>query len=425
MVNIKNFFKYTKEDSLVRDSFILLVATMTMNIGAFLYHFVMGRVLGPSDYGVLGVVLTVFYVLLVPHYVIQTSISKFIASFRAKKNFKAVSNLFVRSTKKLIIASILLFFVVLGLSFFLADFLRIPLGILWIVALAIPFLFLVPIARGMLQGLQSFKLLGVNFVVEAFAKFLFGLLLVFVGFGVFGAVFGITAAYMTSFILGYFVLMKYFKKTKNIVDSKSVYKYSWPVFLVLLSLTLFYSLDVMLVKHYFDALQAGYYAAFAILGRIAFFASFSLVFVLFPKAVEAHALGKPNINLLKKSLFLVTFVSGSVVLGYLLLPKLVVLVLFGNEYLNIAKYIAPFAFIMTLFSYVYVLSFYNLSINRSKFVYGLLLLNLLEVIFIVLFHNTFSQVMWILGILISLTLVFMLVYTFAKNGKTIGSNSGV
>ena len=57
MVNIKNFLKYTKDDSLIRDSFILFVATMIMNLGAFLYHFVMGRMLGPEGYGILGVVL--------------------------------------------------------------------------------------------------------------------------------------------------------------------------------------------------------------------------------------------------------------------------------------------------------------------------------------------------------------------------------
>ncbi len=423
MDSIKKFFRYTKEDSLIRDSFILFIATMTMNFGAFLYHFVMGRMLGPAGYGILGVVLTLFYILLVPHYVIQTSISKFVASFKAKNDYGSISDLFVRSTKKILILSLLLFVFVIAASYFLANFLRIPAGVVWIVALAIPFVLLVPVARGMLQGLQIFKTLGVNFVSEAFAKFLFGLALVFIGFGVFGAVFGITAAYMTSFALGYFVLRKYFKKTKKNVDAKSVYKYSWPVFVALLTLTLFYSLDVMLVKHYFDAVQSGFYAAFAILGRIAFFASFSLVFVLFPKAVEAHALGKPNINLLKKSLILVTVVSGGVFLVYLLFPKLVVLVLFGKQYLEISKYIAAFALIMTLFSYVYVLSFYNLSVNRVGFVYGLFLLNILEILSIVLFHETFVQIMLGLGILITLTLIFMLFYTFSKNGKIISNNT--
>src|SRR3989338_9908522 len=120
MVNIKNFLKYTKDDSLIRDSFILFVATMIMNLGAFLYHFVMGRMFGPEGYGILGVVLTLIYVILVLHYVIQTSLSKFVASFHAKKDNASISNLFVRSTKKVILLGIILFVITLLLSWLLA-----------------------------------------------------------------------------------------------------------------------------------------------------------------------------------------------------------------------------------------------------------------------------------------------------------------
>ncbi|MBS3168842.1 oligosaccharide flippase family protein [Candidatus Woesearchaeota archaeon] len=381
--------------------------------------------LGPEGYGILGVVLTLIYLILVLHYVIQTSLSKFVASFHAKKDNASISNLFVRSTKKVILLGIILFVITLLLSWLLADFFRLPIGVVWIVALTIPFILLVPIARGMLQGIQNFKKLGINFITEAFAKFIFGLILVFLGFGIFGAVFGITAAYITSFILGYFVLKKYWKKTNRTVDSKEVYKYSWPVFVVLLTLTLFYSLDIMLVKHYFDAVQSGFYAAFAILGRIIFFASFSLVFVLFPKSVEAHALGKTNTKLLKKSLILVSIVSIAGLLVYLLLPKLVVLILFGSKYLEITKYVFPFGIIMMLFSFVYVLSFYNLSINRYKFIYALILLDISEIIFMILFHKNFYQIIFILGTLIFLALIFMLIYTFKKNGKVINSNSSI
>ncbi len=425
MVYLKKFLKYTKEDSLIRDSFILFIATMIMNLGAFFYHFVIGRMLGPSDYGVLGVVLSLFYILLVPLYVIQTSLSKFVAEFKAKKNIKSISTLFFKSIKKLIVVGLILFVLFLIISFFLADFLNIPKSLLWIVALAVPFVFLLPIDRGILQGLQNFKILGLNFVIESFTKFLIGIGLVFLGFGIYGAVFGIVAAYITAFACGFFSLRKYFKNYKKDINTKSIYSYSWPVFIVLLTLTLFYSLDVILVKHYFDSLNSGYYAAFAILGRIAFFASFSIVFVLFPKVVETHALGKSNFNLVKKALLLVTIVSVGLILFYLLFPKLVVLILFGKEYLYITKYLAPFALVMSLFSYVYILSFYNLSINKTSFVYYLFILDILEILLLVKFHSNLWQVIIVLLVLISITLIFMLFYTFYKNGKFINNNSSL
>lgn len=423
MVNLKKFLKYTKEDSLVRDSFVLFIASMVMNFASFLYHFVMGRMLGPDSYGILGVALSLFYILLVPLYVIQTSISKFVAGYKAKKDKKSIGNLFVRSFNRLFIVSLFVMLVSFVLSFFLDDYLKIPTSILWTITLSAPFVLLLPIERGLLQGIQNFKSLGYNMITETVARFVIGLALVFFGFGVFGAVFGIVGSFIVAFGFGFFALKKYFKKSKKPLDTKAVYKYSWPVFVVLLALTLFYSLDVTLVKHYFDDTSAGYYSAFAILGRIAFFASFAIVFVLFPKVAEAHALGKANISLLKKAMLLVTIVCGGVVLFYLLFPKLAVLVLFGSQYLEITKYIALFATVMSLFSYVYLLAFYNLSINRVGFVYYLFLLDIVEVLLLIRFHSSLMQVVFVLLGLIFLAFIFMLFYTFVKNGKTVNSNS--
>ena len=177
----------------------------------------------------------------------------------------------------------------------------------------------------------------------------------------------------------------------------------------------------MLVKHYFEDLTAGYYAAFAILGRIAFFASFSIVFVLFPKVAEMHALGKPNIHILKKALLLVTAICSGLILGYLLLPKLVVAVLFGERYFPIIPYMAPFAIIMSLFSCVYILAFYNLSIHRINFVYYLFLLNIIETLLIIKFHSNLWDILFVLLALISISLILMLIYTF-KNDKIIGNH---
>ncbi|MBI2148952.1 oligosaccharide flippase family protein [Candidatus Woesearchaeota archaeon] len=412
MVSIKDLLEKVKKDKMIKDSFVLLVATMIMNISGFLYHFVMGRLLDPAKYGVLGAILSILYILLVPFYVIQTSISKFIAGFKAKKDYKSISNIFSRSCKKLFFISIITIIIILIISPYIAKYLNIPVKTIWVVSIAIPFMFLLPIIRGLLQGIQNFNKLGWNFVVEAISKFIFGLILVYIGLHVFGAILGIVISYAVSFIVGFILLKKYFKTYKKELNTKAIYKYSLPVFITLLTLTLFYSLDVMLVKHYFDEITSGYYVAFALLGRIAFFASFSIVFVLFPKVVEMHELKKENIHLLKKALLLITIVCLGVITGYLILPKLVVLILFGSKYIAITKYIAAFALVMSLFSYVYVIAFYNLSINRTNFVYYLFILNILEILLIIRFHSSLWQIIAVLLILIFITLIIMILYTF-------------
>ncbi|MCD4666593.1 hypothetical protein K8R47_02170, partial [archaeon] len=75
MVNIiKKILKYDKEDSLIRDGIILVSSSLILSIAGYFYHFYMGRTLGPESYGILGVILSVVYILLVPAQVIQTTI---------------------------------------------------------------------------------------------------------------------------------------------------------------------------------------------------------------------------------------------------------------------------------------------------------------------------------------------------------------
>ena len=91
---IKKFLKYDKNDSLIRDGIILFTATMIANASGYIYHLGMGRILGPADYGALGAILSLLYILLVPFNVIQTTLSKFVAKFKANDQENKIRYLF-------------------------------------------------------------------------------------------------------------------------------------------------------------------------------------------------------------------------------------------------------------------------------------------------------------------------------------------
>ena len=163
------------------------------------------------------------------------------------------------------------------------------------------------------------------------------------GFGLSGAIIGIILSYVIPLIASFFWLGKSYSKKSEDIEIKSIYKYSFPVLLTMLSLTAFYSLDVILVKHYFNDLSSGFYAAASLLGRIVFFASLSISMVMFPKVAEMDAMKKPNVHILNKALLIVALISAAITIGYFVLHKLIVMLLFGYEYLEIASYIAHFA----------------------------------------------------------------------------------
>src|SRR3989344_1622923 len=159
-------FKKNLKNSLVRENFFFFLATNILNVFAFLFHFYMGRKLGPEDYGVLGVLLALIYLFNITSGTIQSSIAKFTSIFKAKKNFKKIKFLLRNSVKKLFFYGILFNLTFILISPLLAKFLHIPVLPLIILSFMISFEFILPVVRGALQGLQKFNNLGFNLILE-------------------------------------------------------------------------------------------------------------------------------------------------------------------------------------------------------------------------------------------------------------------
>ena len=126
------------------------------------------------------------------------------------------------------------------------------------------------------------------------------------------------------------------------------------------------------------------------------------------------------------SLIIIGLVGLSAFAFYTLFSDIIINMFVGNQFLPIKPYIGKFAIIMTLFSLVYSLSFYNISINRKKFILFIISGNILEVLLIILFHNSIGQIVNILLGLVSVLFIILFVYTvFKKNDRIINSNTSI
>ena len=407
-------FHLKKNEALIKDNLILFFAIGTANVLNYFFRFFVGRSLGPEEFGVFEVLLSLIYVIVIPLTAIQTTLSKFVAEFKVKNEDKKIAYLFSKSIKKI------------GLVGLMSQcFLKIEeLSPLIIIGVFMTFTFLIPVLRGFLQGLQRFKLLGSTFIVESLIKIGFGIPLIYWGFGVNGAIWGFMLGFFLPFLIIFYFVSRLFRSAKEKFESSNIYKYSFTVLIMLVSLTIFYTLDLILVKRFFDPITAGYYAALSLFGKVIFFASMSISIVMFPKVSELNSQNKNTRSLLFKSL-LITLILGAIgSLFYYLTPDLVVNLLFGKEYLIIAPLLGFFGIIMTIYSLSYVIAYYNIALQRLKFLYLLGSFNILELILIYLFHKTILQVMISLIIVMVLLFLSLIVYT-VKNDKSFNNYPGI
>ncbi len=409
---LKDFIKKKTEDPLIKGSMTLICGSMILYVCSYLYHFYSGRMLGPEDYGIVGALFSLLYVLLVPFNAIQMGITKFVSEFNAKKEFGKIKFLLNKSFKKFFLYGIIITIIFILFSGIISNFLKIPSKIpVIILGLIILPSLLLPIFRGTLQGLQSFIKLGANLGTEGFGRIFFVILLISLGFGVNGAILALVLAFTSALIIMIVQISKNFNKYKEQkIDTKELYKYSWPVFFITMTFTLIFSLDIILVKHFFDSVSAGYYTALSNLGKIVFFLSFPIIQVMFPVSSEETVLKKNN-NIILKSFLMIFTIGGFVSLFYFLFPQFMISILYGSAYMTISSLLGPFSIFMLVFSLSYLIAFYNLSKNRTKFVKWVVLSVFLEILLIWLFHSSLIQVILSLISLNSIVLLYLLLYT--------------
>jgi O-antigen/teichoic acid export membrane protein len=157
-----------------------------------------------------------------------------------------------------------------------------------------------------------------------------------------------------------------------------------------------YSIDVLLVKHFFSAEQAGHYAALSLLGKIVFFGATSIGIVMFPKIAEIHSNNKSTKKVFHKSILYTLLISASVVIAYFLFSKIIVNIIFGSQYLEITSLLGLFGLFMLFVSLSYICVLNKLAIGKKKFIFNLLAAVAAEIALISIFHSSLSQIVMVL-----------------------------
>jgi len=396
------------KDDVFRHGSIFFFALITYYILNFFFHFTMGRMLGPAEYGILGVLMSIIYIVTAPLTTIQTVITKFTAQFRAKHMLEEIKCLFIQSLKKMFVFSIIVTAILIIFSGPIAKFFNIAdRNIIISFSLLFLVIFTLAINRGFLQGYEKFRALGLSYVLEGGLRITLAIIFVWFGWRIFGAVIALLFGFLMSFLFTLF-LLKRPKKFKR-VESKEIYRYSVPVLVSITMLTFIFNIDVLLIKHYMPAVEAGLYVALATLSKIIFWAGSSISFVMFPKVAERFAAGKKYFSVFKKSLVMVSAVSIIGLSIYLAIPKFAVFLLYGEQYLAIVGDIRMMALAMTFLSFSYLIINYFLAINKFKFIYFLSFVFILETILIIMDQNRITDVVMILFATNAILLLYLAV----------------
>ncbi|MEK6903125.1 MAG: oligosaccharide flippase family protein [Nanoarchaeota archaeon] len=402
--------KKIAKSAFVKDNVILFIGSFLAGILGFLYHALMGRLLGVVDYGILGTLLAGFYFFnasLVN--TLQTSIAKFTATLAAKKEDGKVRYLIERTTRLLSIGGILLLIIYALFIPWTAEYLHIEKKLVFITGFLFLVILLVAIGRGVMQGVQDFKNLSVNYIVEGVAKLLLAMLAVYLGHRVGGAIVALILAYVIIIAFFWMPIKRFFRKETVPAKTRGICIYSIPVFCMIVSLTLFFSADVILVKHFFSETEAGIYSALSLLGKIIFFGTLSIAQVMFPKVSANHSQGKSSVHLFYYSLLVIVICIGIALSVYLFFPQVLVSILFGNAFAAMIPLVGKIGIFMSLISILYLMSFYLISLDKFLFIMLLFCANITQIVLVYMYHTSLAQIIMLFNIVIVSVIVVLFI----------------
>ncbi|MDX1523250.1 MAG: ATP-binding protein, partial [Anaerolineae bacterium] len=379
---------------LLTGSALLLISTTVVNAGNYLFNLVLGRWLGPAAFADLSLIVTLMLMVTLITAAYQTVTAKFAAAYTATGTGSQLIGLrqwLNRSSWLMGLAMMAIF--AGGAPLWMRFFHTASAWPFVILGLGLPIYFAQGVDRGLLQGQTRFKTLALSYQAEMWVRLLVGVGLVSLGWSVNGAVAGITLSFVATWLVARQVMAGLSGQGSLARSERQIIvAFAGPVVAALVGQILINNSDILIVKRFFPAETAGLYAALALIGRIVFFATWSVVTVLFPIVAQKEQKGEPHRHLLGISLGLVIVVSAGIIGVTYAVPDLIVSLLFGEAYLPIASLLWLYGIATMLYALANVVISYRLSIGNGGGSILAVLGGLAQVIVLWFFHATLLQV---------------------------------
>lgn len=401
---------------LIYGSSIVVIGNLLANFFNFLFNIYMTRNLSNADYGVLASIISVISF---PALIAAASIPlviNFAGGYFAKGNLDMARGFYYKIMKFFFIVGLVIFILFLLFIPTLSDFLHIhdvPLLIMTSFIIFVGMISVINIA--FIQAKLAFGSQVLVSMVGAIGKLALGVPAVMLGFMVNGVVGAIFISALIAYVVSFYPLKFIFDKKKKVpqIQTNELLRYGIPSTLTWIGLTSLITIDILLVKHFFDPTSAGIYAALALIGKVIYYVSSPIGSVMFPIVVQKYSNNENFSNTFKLALLLVFAPSLVLTLLYFLFPDPTILFFTKKtENLIVSPLLMLFGVFMSLYTLLYIIANFYLSIKKTKVFIPILIGAIAQIVLILLYHQTFEQIIIISTLITAVLVIILILYYY-------------
>jgi O-antigen/teichoic acid export membrane protein len=380
---------------MLRQGALVFFAMMVLNVGGFVFHAVASRRLGVAEYGVLYTLISGCTIAAVPAALAVPVIARFAAEFRVLHDDRHVRRLIVDVVR--LFGALALLYLVLAFATMnqVGAFLHVPAWTVPFVALMGGGLLFSSVLRAVAQGTQDYRAFTISCVTDGFSKVVALVVFMVLVLGLLGGVLGFTAGIFGGAVaVGIALSQRY----RSVGDCEI--RYDWRRIVlsgvgsaaITIAGALMGSMDVVLVKHFFDANQAGIYSAASLGGKVLLYFVGFIPTILLPQATERHVRGERTRYALAACVTVLVAIGIAGVIALKFFGIVLLHALVGHAFDAAASLLLPYGTAMVCLALAGMLGSYGIATHRIAFAVPLVFCVLGTLLSIALFHQTLAQV---------------------------------
>ena len=390
---------------IVSGSLTLLIGSALVSLLNLFYNVGVARLLGPVAFGEAAAVYTLLMLISCITLSFQLVCAKFVAR---NESSGAKVSVYLGLKRRAWTFGIAIASLLILASGPVSAYLNLHSPTL-VILLAIGIAFYIPLGvrRGGMQGIYAFRRLACNYIVEGVVKLGGAFLLIHFGLGVKGAIAAVTASEVAAYIFGQ--PGRELEATPE-PGLPASFGEGIQAIVFFVGQVVINNVDIILVKHFFAAEAAGLYAAAALVGRVVYMSSWSVVSAMFPISAGLRTGKETKRDVLLTPLLIVLLITGSFTLALWLFPNLVWRAVFGAAFVhqNLTFYsslLVLYAAATGVYSLSVVIITYEMSRKIANSAWVQLVFAVAVVVGILAFHSTLRQVVVVQLVALGMLLV--------------------
>jgi len=397
----------TLQSRIVSGSAVLVSGSGLTTVINLAYNVVVARFLGPRGFGHATVVYTLLTLLSAITLSFQIMAAKAVAQQETADAKAAVYRGLHRNAWA---CGLLVGLILLLSQRAIASYLNLPDPSL-VALLAIGAAFYVPLGtrRGYIQGTYKFHRLAINLILEGAVRLGGSLVLILLGFGVRGVI-AANAAAIAAAYLG--LAPKLTERLSNPLHWSYVLHEAVQALVFFSGQVLINNCDIVLVKHFFAAREAGLYAAVAMVGRVIFAFCSAVVNTTFPLVAGTRDEARRDFRVIATSLLLVLGIGSILAFALYVAPARLWTWSFGAGFtiggrFGLPYLLALYALTTVVYSLSVVIITFEMSYKITNTSWVQLLFSGILIAAICRFHNSLLEVIVVQLILMAVLFLFI------------------